>query len=97
MMSDARIHLKIADFILELIVPTKVSFVLDGGFEGYVTVLSAQCSVQETEAETEAEAEAETETETETKAETETTTSLSTNGITTTFKKPGESYSILSV
>ena len=47
MMSDARIHLKIADFILELIVPEDVPFVLDGGFEGYVTVPSAECLVQE--------------------------------------------------
>ena len=50
-MSDERIHLKIADFILELIVPEEGCFVLDGGFEGYVTVLSEQCSEQETETE----------------------------------------------
>ena len=46
-MSDASIHLKIADFILELIVPNEVSFVLDGGFEGYVIVPSAECLVRE--------------------------------------------------
>ena len=50
-MSDERIHLKIADFILELIVPEEGCFVLDGGFEGYVTVLSEQCSEPETETE----------------------------------------------
>jgi hypothetical protein len=54
-MSDARIHLKIADFILELIVPEDVPFVLDGGFEGYVTVPSAEYLVQETETEVETE------------------------------------------
>ena len=51
MMAKEPIHVKIAEFILALIVPKDVPFVLDGGFEGYVTVLSAQCSVQETETE----------------------------------------------
>ena len=46
-MSDASIHLKIADFILELIVPNEVSFVLDGGFEGYLIVPSAEYLVRE--------------------------------------------------
>ena len=52
MISDARIHLKIADFILELIVPEEGCFVLDGGFEGFFS-----------ERETETERERETETE----------------------------------
>jgi hypothetical protein len=65
-MSDASIHLKIADFILELIVPNEVSFVLDGGFEGFLT-----------ERETKTEAETETETETETERSTSHSRSLS--------------------
>lgn len=37
MMFNATIHLKIADFILKLIVPNDVPFNLDCGFEGFVT------------------------------------------------------------
>lgn len=37
MMSEATIHLKIADFIFQLFVPNNVLFSLDCGFEGYVT------------------------------------------------------------
>lgn len=36
MIPTAKIHLKIADFILQLIVPNDVSFNLDCGFEGYI-------------------------------------------------------------
>jgi hypothetical protein len=53
MKAQEPIHVKIAEFILALIVPKDVPFVLDGGFEGYVTVLSEQCSVQETKTERE--------------------------------------------
>jgi hypothetical protein len=54
MISDAHIHLNIADFILELNVPEEGCFVLDGGFEGFLT---------ERETKTEAETERERETE----------------------------------
>lgn len=47
MMAQEPIHVKIAEFILALIVPSDVSFVLDGGFEGFVIVQSAECLVRE--------------------------------------------------
>ncbi len=56
MITQEPIHVKIAEFILALIVPKDVSFVLDGGFEGYVIVPSAECLVRERSAFTEASA-----------------------------------------
>ena len=47
MMAQEPIHVKIAEFILSLIVPKDVPFVLDGGFEGFVIVQSAECLVRE--------------------------------------------------
>ena len=47
MMDQNQIHVSIADFILALIIPVDVAFVLDGGFEGYVIVPSAECLVRE--------------------------------------------------
>jgi hypothetical protein len=55
MITQEPIHVKIAEFILALIVPKDVSFVLDGGFKGFLAERSAAAEERERETERETE------------------------------------------